>query len=316
MVEATNGIVQKFTEVAKLKMWLSQFIPVDSLSKKDINEFLEDPNIDPSAREALRMRIMGAQAAAAKYEAILSRIGPDNRVRDCFVYHAAGPGRWSSRGIQVHNLKRNPFDDEKETEKAIACIYKGSYETMLKSYPNPLKVIGDCIRGALCAAPKHTLIGADFSGIEARVDAWLAGEKSKLEVFRKYDAKEGPDPYIVTASKIYNVPPEKITKDQRQVGKGAELAFGYQGGVAAYKKFLSNATFTDEEIDEIKRKWRAAHPRIVALWYDLQLMADRAVRRPGYICSIEGGRPPISFDYEADARILWCTLPSGRKRGR
>src|SRR6266566_342008 len=293
---ATGGAVQKFTEVAKLKKWLTQHVPqIDTLGKADVAKFLKDPSIDPAAKEAMRCRVLGAQAAANKPKAFLMRLGPDSRVRDEFTYHAAGTGRWSSRGVQVHNLKRNPYEDEKKTNEAIDCILKGSFEGMLKAgYENPLGTIGDCIRGALCATPGHTLIGADFSGIEARVTAWLAGETSKLEVFRKFDAKEGPDPYVIAASKIFGVPPKEITKEQRQVGKACELAFGYQGGVGAYRKFQPatqggtgttehgpdagqnswgdldlKSGFTDVEIERIKLKWRAAHPNIVALWSDL-----------------------------------------------
>jgi DNA polymerase bacteriophage-type len=310
LAEVTNNDVTTVNQVAKLKEWLRQSCGLDvpDLNKDAIEELLSRETLSAQARRAIELRSLGAQAAVKKVDALLQRREDDGRIRGAFTFHAAGTGRWASRGAQIHNLKRPETDD---LSYAIKVIEKGDYEYALKEFDNPLSVIGDLIRSMICAAPGKLLMGADFSGIEARITAWLAGEETKLEVFRRFDAGTGPDPYLVAAGRIYNKPPEQIDPKsfERQVGKGSELALGFQGGIKALLKFLpADTTFDDKELTRIKNKWRQAHPHIERFWHNIDKCARKAVRNPGQIWS--SGCITMRCD---DTPFLWVTLPSGRR---
>ena len=311
----TNGQVTATTQIAALTRWLGQYIDnMASLDKSAIEELLR-LDLHPLARQAIELRAYGAQAAAKKVDALLTHCDSHSRVHNAFVYHAAGTGRWASRGVQLHNMKRSSTED---IEQAINVIGSGDFEVARKAYRNPLSVIGDLVRAMICAAPGHVLIGADFSGIEARITAWLASEESKLETFRAFDRKEGPDPYIIAAALIFGVDADQLAlefangkpdaREKRQVGKASELAFGFAGGVGAYRKFDPNTEFTDDEIQRIKNAWRKAHPAIESMWDLLHTGAGNAVRQPGKRYTY---RHKLWF--EADKQSLRITLPSGRQ---
>ena len=181
---------------------------------------------------------------------------------------------------------------------------------MRKLYPRPLSVVGDCSRSMIVAAPGHVLIGADFSSIESRVLAWVAGEQWKLDSYRRFDATGDPrdEPYCATACKIFRVPSGTYTKDspERSVGKTCDLAFGYMGGLNAWRKFEPER-FTDAEVEQFKREWRAAHPAIVKFWYEVDRAAWTAVRERGRV--VRCG--PVAF--KSNGAFLQLKLPSGRK---
>jgi DNA polymerase len=313
LTKVTNGQVTSIHQVATLKKWLSQFCDVDSLDKEAV-EGLMQLDLPDHVMRAVELRYLGAQAASKKVDALLARRDKDGRVRDAFVYHAAGPGRWSSRGAQLHNMKRSSTAD---LEQAIKVIGTGDFKEACKVYDNPLSVIGDLIRAMVIAAPGHMLIGADFSGIEARITAWLAKEESKLEVFRQFDAGNGPDPYLVAAARIFNLDVVTLAaayaagdiqaREHRQVGKMGELAFGFQGGLNAYRKFDPNSPFSDLEIQRFKNAWRKAHPNIETMWQTLSNAAWKATRKPNTRILY---RDKLAFEH--DGSTLWITLPSGR----
>ena len=153
------------------------------------------------------------------------------------------------------------------------------------------------------------LVGADFSGIEARLLAWLAGEQRKLEVFCRFDASKAAhdDPYVVTASWIFGLRTEVITAERRQIGKCCELAFGYQGGLGAFRRIAPDSPFTDAEIEGFKLAWRAAHPGVERYWHTIDRIVIEAVRRPN---------DPLRYGpvaIESNGAFLWLTLPSGRE---
>src|SRR5262249_22033813 len=148
----------------------------------------------PQVRQALELRLGGAQAAVKKIDALLARAGSDDRVRGAFRYHGASTGRWAGEGFQPQNLKRPVVED---LEAAVASVCTGDYTHVCSLYPKPLSVVGDCSRPMIVAAPRNKLIGADFGAIESRVLAWIAGEEWKLDSYRRYDATQDPrdEPY-------------------------------------------------------------------------------------------------------------------------
>jgi DNA polymerase len=162
----------------------------------------------------------------------------------------------------------------------------------------------------IIAAPGHRLIGADFSSIESRVLAWVAGEQWKLDSYRRFDATRDPkdEPYCITACKIFRVPDGTYTKDspERSVGKTCDLAFGYAGGLGAWRKFQPEQ-FSDPEVEIFKTDWRAAHPKIKRFWHDIDRAAWTAVRERGRI--VRCGR--VAF--KCAGAFLQLKLPSGRK---
>jgi DNA polymerase len=162
----------------------------------------------------------------------------------------------------------------------------------------------------IIATPGHTLIGADFSAIESRVLAWIAGEGWKLDVYRRYDATRDSrdEPYCETACRIFRVPSGSFTKEspERSVGKTCDLAFGYMGGLNAWRKFEPDR-FADEEVEKFKHEWRALHPAIKRFWFNLDRAARTAVRQRGRV--VNCGR--VAF--KCTGGFLFLKLPSSRK---
>jgi DNA polymerase bacteriophage-type len=305
LVEITGGAVTGINRVAKLLQWLqAQGCTLQKLDKKTIEKQLLNIELPAQVQRVLELRLGGAQAAAKKLSALLVRAGDDDRVRGAFRYHGASTGRWAGEGFQPQNLKRPVVDD---LDAAIAAVATGDYQHVRSLYPRPLRVVGDISRSLICAAPGHMLIGADFSSIESRVLAWIAGEDWKLDAYRRYDATHDPadEPYRVTAARIFHTTPNKITDDQRKVGKTCDLAFGYMGGLNAWRKFSDN--FTDAEVKAFNREWRTAHPNIKRFWYQIDRAAYDATHERGRVVSC--GR--VAF--KCLGAFLHLKLPSGRK---
>src|SRR5271166_1459565 len=307
LAEITGGAITKNSQVARLLAWLQQQgCTMKKLDRGAIERQLEK-ELPAMVQRALELRLSGAQAAVKKIDALLLRAGDDDRVRGAFRYHGAATGRWAGEGFQPQNLKRPITED---IEAAIAAVATGDYEHVRSLYPRPLSVVGDCSRSMICAAHDHLLIGADFSSIESRVLAWVAGEEWKLDAYRRYDATRDPrdEPYCETACKIFRVPSGSYTKDARErgVGKTCDLAFGYQGGLNAWRKFEPDK-FTDDEVQQFKSEWRDAHSKIKQFWYDADRAAWTAVRERGRVISC--GR--VAF--KCTGAFLFLKLPSGRK---
>jgi DNA polymerase bacteriophage-type len=307
--ELTGSDVTTINQVARLTAWLQDHgCGLQKLDKKAIQRQLEkgDDEVAVPVRRVLELRLNGAQSATKKLGALLARAGDDDRIRGGFRYHGAATGRWGGEGFQPQNLKRPIVDD---VNAAIAAVATGDYQHVRSLYPRPLAVVGDCSRAMITAAPGHVLIGADFSSIESRVLAWVAGEQWKLDSYRRFDATHDPrdEPYCITACKIFNKPNGTYTKDdpERSIGKVADLALGYAGGPGAWRKFEPDR-FTDDDVKGFISAWRAAHPNIKQLWGRLDRAAWTAVQERGRVvrCGV--------VRFQCNGIFLQLTLPSGR----
>jgi DNA polymerase len=277
-----------------------------SLDRETIETALRGNDLSPRARRALELRLAGAQAAIKKIDALLARAGAGDRVRGAFRYHGAATGRFSSEGAQAQNMKRPQI---KDIDAAISAIATGDYAHLKALYRQPLAVLGDCGRAMISAADLYRLMGGDLSSIEGRLIAWVANEEWKLNAYRWFDATQDPrdEPYCIAACKVFRVPDGTFDKSspERKVGKTCELAFGYQGGLGAWRKFEPDH-FTDPEVERFKTEWRAAHPKIVQFWREIDAAAVTAVIARNNL--VRCGR----INLICDDTFLRIFLPSGR----
>jgi DNA polymerase len=246
---------------------------------------------------------MLSKTSTKKYTAMLSAACEDSRVRGLTQYYGASrTGRWAGRLVQLQNLPQNHLDALAEVRELVRAR---DLETLELIYPNVTDVLSQLIRTALVAKEGHTFLVADFSAIEARVIAYLAGEQWRMDVFA-----DGGDIYCSSASQMFKVPVEKhgINGHLRQKGKVAELACGYGGGVAALKAFGADKMgLTEEEMQDIVTQWRAASPTIPRFWREAENAAKDALAHPGKVVKMRCG-----VRYLRDADALRCRLPSGR----
>jgi DNA polymerase len=299
----TNGEVTSARRVTKLLAWLNaQGVPIDRARVEDVDAVLNRTDLSPAARRVLELRRDGAHLAGAKFSTMLAQAGDGDRVRGCFKYHGAATGRWTAHGVQPQNLKKP--DKGSDLAAAIDLVATGDFAAVKEKYENPLAIVGSVARAAIVASPGHRLIAADFSGIEPRVLAWLAGESSKLKSWSDFDAG-GDDPYRALGRRLGF--PEDIARDR---GKVADLAFGFGGGLGAFRR-LGDETTSDAEVDALKRAYRAAHPKIAAkstgLWYELERAVVRALAQPNKVAR---ANDKLALCY--DGSFLRMKLPSGR----
>lgn len=289
--------------VAQLKGWLEQETgnEVKSLNKKDIPDIIKSADAEHVQR-LLSIRQELGKTSVKKYEAMSKAVCEDDRVRGLLQFYGASrTGRWAGRLVQVQNLPQNHIED---LDFARSLVFRGDLDMLELCYGNVPDTLSQLIRTAFIAKPGHTFIVSDFSAIEARVIAWLAGEAWRLEVFRTHGKI-----YEASASMMFHVPVESITKTdpRRQKGKIAELALGYQGGVGAMKTMGGEKMgLSEDEMKEIVTHWRSANPAIVGLWDEVQAAAMQAIS--GRDASIRKG---VKFRTELGA--LTIELPSGRK---
>jgi DNA polymerase bacteriophage-type len=303
MLRTTGGVVGKCTEVQLLVKWIrSQGVEVKGLAKSDVLDALSG-ELPAVVARALELRREAAKSSTAKLVAMKNRASSDGRVRGTLQYHGANTGRWAGRGIQVHNFPRGNLKPEAVAD-AIEHMRDPAYIDIM--HGAPLDVVASSLRGFICAPEGHELVAVDFSAIEARVLAWLAGEEGVLEIFRTHGLI-----YEHAAAGIYNVPMAEVTKAQRQIGKVAVLALGYGGGIGAFQSMARNynVKVADSEADAIKVAWREAHPSIVRYWRELENAAINAVQF-GDVC--KAGPVGRQVAFKMDGSFLWCRLPSGR----
>lgn len=263
--------------------------PLKSVDKASVAYLLSRTDLPRDVRTFLEERAASNAASVAKFKAMTNRLGVGNRVRGTIQYFGAHTGRWAGRGVQLQNLPSVTAGDDEKTQAFVDRVMNEPAENFSISELKPL------IRGALMAPSGQTLTVCDYSAIEARVLAWLAGEEWVLEAFRA-----GRDIYIETAARMFHVPYDEA-KPLRKKGKVAVLALGYGGGINALKAM--GAEGTDAELEEIKQTYRAANPRIAKFWADM----DRAMRnRSGRVGEY------IAIHPKANG-LVTIKLPSGRE---
>lgn len=285
----------------QLKEWLNQKgLEIDSLAKKDVESALK--NAEGDIKEVLELRQELSKSSVRKYDAMKNVKGKDNRARGLIQFYGANrTGRYSGRLIQVQNLRRNNL---KDLDLARNLVKNRDYETMEILYESPSDVLSQLIRTAFIPREGTRFIISDFSAIEARVLAWLAGEQWVLDAF-----ENGEDIYCRTASRMFGVPVEKhgVNGHLRQKGKIATLACGYQGALGALKAMGGiEMGLSEDELQSIVDSWREANPNIVSLWWDIDSVVKRVVKT-----RTKEEYKSLVISYEKG--ILFIELPSKRR---
>lgn len=286
--------------VVQMKQWLNDNgIEMESLGRKELAKVIN--GLPEPQKSILRLWQQLVMSAVKKYTAMDAAVCPDGRLRGMFKFYGANrTGRFSGSIVQLQNLYRNDLSD---LAHARELVKRGDYETIEALYDSVPEVLAQCVRTAFIPQPGMKFVVADFSAIEARVVAWLAGEQWKVDAFAG-----GKDIYCETASKMFHKPVVKHGEngELRQLGKVAELACSYGGSVGALKAFgaLENGV-KEEELQPIVDAWRTANSKIVRFWYDVERAAKDAIRE-----KIIGKTHGLKF--ECCGGMMYITLPSGR----
>lgn len=289
---------------AQIKEYLRRTtgLSIDSLNKKNLDDIADQLIGCPKAKQVLQLRREMGKTSNKKYTAMQQCVCADGRIHGLLQFcGAARTGRWAGRLVQVQNLPQNHL---KDLDYARRLVRMGELDDFQLNYSNPTQVLSELIRTAFIAKPGCTFHVCDFSAIEARVIAWLAGEQWILDVF-----KAGGDIYCTTAGKMFNCVVEKHGQNSelRQKGKIAVLALGYGGGVAALEAMGGGRMgLSQQEEKDIMLRWRQANPHIVRFWGIIEAAAVRAIKT-GESTTIHRG---IVVAYRWG--MLLITLPSGR----
>ena len=287
--------------VAQLKGWLGdKGMEAESLSKKAVADMIAET--DGEVEELLRLRLLMAKTSVKKYEAMERSVCSDGRVHGLLQFYGANrTGRFAGRLVQIQNLPKNYIPD---LELARELVKQGRFEDIELLYDSTPNVLSELIRTAFIPKPGCRFVVADFSAIEARVLAWLSGEQWRLDVFTSHGKI-----YEASASSMFHVPMEEITKGSplRQKGKLAELGLGFGGAAGALISMGAlDMGLTEDELPPLVAAWRKANPHITQFWWDVDAAAVKAVTEKQ---KTKVGR--IIFEYKSG--ILFITLPSGRK---
>ena len=345
MLDITGGVVGRCSEVQLLCQWIrSKGVDIGGLSKSEVLDALGG-DLPRDVRLALALRKEAAKTSTAKFIAMQQRASADGRVRGSLQFHGASTGRWAGRGLNTQNVPRpRPGMKQKHIDDIFTHLDQRDYLDV--QYGPVMDALTDCIRGMICAPAGKDFVAMDFSNIESRVLAWLAGADWKLQVFRDYDAGIGPDIYLVAISWVYGGEPSSLMP-HRQKGKAVELGYGFGGGAGAaftmaktygvdlnamYETVArladSDALASAENMwslrkgnypegqhdafiagDILKQFYRARNPEIVRYWADLEQAAIDAVQL-GVVT--KAGAVGREITFKKAGSFLWCRLPSGR----
>ena len=305
--EELTAEVQKLTgvenpnSVYQLLDWLeTQGYKSDSLGKTQVLELIKTAK-EP-VKSVLQMRLQLSKSSVKKYTAMKNTACSDNRARGMFSFYGASrTGRWAGRNVQLQNLPQNHLPDLSEARELVKY---GSFEDIQMLYDDVPDTLSQLIRTAFIPRQGMKFIVADFSAIEARVIAWLAGEEWRMKAFAN-----GEDIYCASASKMFGVPVVKHGENGhlRQKGKISELACGFGGSVGAMKAMGADSLgLSDTELKQIVTDWREASPHITELWWAVNRAVKKAIK--GKTATKTHG---LLFSYEAG--FLFIRLPSGRR---
>lgn len=288
--------------VQQMKEWLSDNgVETESLDKKAVKELIKATD-EQTVQDALILRQQLAKSSVKKYQAMQNAVCRDGRAHGMFQFYGANrSGRWAGRLIQLQNLPQNHLPD---LEQARQYVIDGDYEMMDLLYDSVPSVLSELIRTAFVPRPGYKFIVSDFSAIEARVLAYLAGETWRSKVFA-----EGKDIYCASASQMFGVPVEKhgVNSHLRQKGKIAELALGYGGSVGALISMGAlEMGLPEEDLQPLVNAWRSSNPMITAFWWDVDRAVKTAITKR-IPMEVRG----IKFFYKSG--MLFIQLPSGRR---
>lgn len=286
--------------VVQMKQWLSDNgIEAESLGKKDVAAMIK--NTDGDVAAALKLRLQLAKSSVKKYQAMQNAVCKDGRAHGMFQFYGANrSGRWAGRLIQLQNLPQNHMNDLAEARELVRT---GDYETLELLYDDIPDTLSQLIRTAFIARPEYKFVVSDYSAIEARVLAHLAGESWRSKVFT-----EGKDIYCASASQMFGVPVEKhgVNSHLRQKGKIAELALGYGGSVGALISMGAlDMGLTEDELQPLVDSWRASNPNITAFWWNV----DNAVKTT---IKMKIPTEVNGIKFLCRSGMLFIKLPSGR----
>lgn len=286
--------------VVQMKQWLSDNgIEAESLGKKDVAAMIKDTDSDVAA--ALKLRLQLAKSSVKKYQAMQNAVCKDGRAHGMFQFYGANrSGRWAGRLIQLQNLPQNHMNDLADARELVRT---GDYDSLELLYDDIPDTLSQLIRTAFIARPGYKFVVSDYSAIEARVLAYLAGETWRSKVFA-----EGKDIYCASASQMFGVPVEKhgINSHLRQKGKIAELALGYGGSVGALISMGAlDMGLTEDKLQPLVDSWRASNPNITAFWWNVDNAVKTAIKMkvPTEVNGIK---------FLCRSGMLFIKLPSGR----
>jgi DNA polymerase len=308
--ELTHGCI---TSVDQTKRFLDAINArghkMTTLNKRAVAQVLANKP-DDYVRQLLELRRTGARAAVNKFKRMLAYASlADDRMRGTLRMYGGAPGRWAGLGPQLQNLKKN----ESSLPLSVVDSIRIGDRSDIAQYGNPLALLGDVSRAALCAGTGMELKSGDFSAVESVVLAWLAGERWKLLAYQEFQrtGDTALEPYRVIARKMLSKPAAaEINTAERQLGKGAELASGFGGSVGAWRRIMPHDPRSDDEIKVIIKQWRDAHPAVCKFWKDLARSIRVAIRTGQPILIAPAPQPPIVAAF-TDGNLT-LTLPSGR----
>jgi DNA polymerase len=352
MRDVTGNAVASCKAHVQLRTWLgTKSVATEGVAKDDVIELLTREDLPVVVRRALEIRQEAAKSSTAKLKAMLAGADSERRLRGMFQFCGAGrTGRFAGRRVQLQNMPRPIGMKQSQIEEVFHWLdspltVDECRERIEMFYGPPMTVISSCLRGFLCAAPGKDLLAVDFSAIEARVIAWLAGERSVLDIFRAHGKI-----YEKAAAEVFGVKMESITKDdwRRMIGKVSVLALGFGGGVGAFQTMAkglnvkmepafdalwarAEGELRDRALERCKKEhkkagisekewlaseltklfWRESHPNIVGYWTNLEMAAAMAIHCPGRTAVVTPlTLPPVKFLVKGS--FLFCRLPSGR----
>lgn len=309
--ELTGKRVPSFNSHVAFKRWVNEKgFATKSIDKDAVTRLLKRKDLTDEVREALTIRKYAAKSSNAKLTAMLHGC-TGGRARYTFEYYGAKQtGRWAGRRLQLHNMPRSKMKF-KDIEDILTRLDRPDEIEMV--YGPIMQVMSECLRALLVPAPGYKFFAGDFSNIEGRVLAWLAGEEWKLQAFRNFDADpvSNPDLYVLSYSRGFGLPIASVDDSMRQIGKVMELSLGYQGWVGAFQSMAKNygVEVEDKKAAELAAAWREAHPKTRAYWYAVENTVKYAIKQKGKAFAVGVGQAKIVYKYAGS--FLLCKLPSG-----